>query len=175
MVPQMVLALGLLLTAEEGKISVRATDLELTLQHAFPAEVSEAGSVTVPAKLFSSYLGNLAGGLLELVWFQNEQATPPGRRATRGGSTEAPSASTRRAPATSSGMPTTMATPPVTISVTRGVQVSFTGNIGAVVAATATSLQVATPKLNPGTYQVIVANFDGQYSVAPRFLTVPGP
>jgi DNA polymerase-3 subunit beta len=58
---------NVLLTAEEGKIAVRATDLELTLQHAFPAEVSEGGSITVPAKLFSSYLGNLQAGLLELT------------------------------------------------------------------------------------------------------------
>lgn len=58
---------NVLLSAEEGKIAVRATDLELTLQHAFPAEVSESGSVTVPAKLFSSYLSNLQAGLLELT------------------------------------------------------------------------------------------------------------
>jgi DNA polymerase III subunit beta len=58
---------NVLLTAEEGKIAVRATDLELTLQHAFPAHVSEGGSVTVPAKLFSSYLGNLQPGSLELT------------------------------------------------------------------------------------------------------------
>jgi DNA polymerase-3 subunit beta len=58
---------NVLLSAEEGKIAVRATDLELTLQHAFPAQISESGSVTVPAKLFSSYLGNLQAGLLELT------------------------------------------------------------------------------------------------------------
>src|SRR5271170_69526 len=58
---------NVLLQAEDGKIAVRATDLELTLEHAFPAEISEAGSVTVPAKLFSSYLGNLPAGLLELT------------------------------------------------------------------------------------------------------------
>jgi DNA polymerase III subunit beta len=58
---------NVLLQAEEGKIAVRATDLEVTLEHAFPAEVSEEGSVTVPAKLFSSYLGNLTPGTLELV------------------------------------------------------------------------------------------------------------
>ena len=58
---------NVLLTAEDGKISVRATDLELTLQHAFPAQVAEGGSVTIPAKLFSSYLGNLQAGLLELT------------------------------------------------------------------------------------------------------------
>ncbi|MDP9110571.1 MAG: DNA polymerase III subunit beta [Candidatus Eremiobacteraeota bacterium] len=58
---------NVLLQAEDGKISVRATDLELTLQHAFPAQIAEAGSVTVPAKLFSSYLANLPPGLLELT------------------------------------------------------------------------------------------------------------
>jgi DNA polymerase-3 subunit beta len=58
---------NVLLSAEEGKIAVRATDLELTLQHAFPAEISESGSVTIPAKLFSSYLSNLQPGMLELT------------------------------------------------------------------------------------------------------------
>ena len=58
---------NVLLTADTNKISVRATDLELTLEHAFPAEISEGGSVTIPAKLFSSYLGNLPAGLLELT------------------------------------------------------------------------------------------------------------
>jgi DNA polymerase-3 subunit beta len=58
---------NVLLSADGGKISVRATDLEVTLEHAFPAEVSESGSVTVPAKLFSSYLGNLQAGLIELT------------------------------------------------------------------------------------------------------------
>ena len=58
---------NVLLTAEDGSIKVRATDLELTLEHAFPAEITEPGSVTVPAKLFSGYLGNLPAGLLELT------------------------------------------------------------------------------------------------------------
>jgi DNA polymerase III subunit beta len=58
---------NVLLQADDGKIAVRATDLELTLEHAFPAEISEGGSVTVPAKLFSSYLGNLPSGVLELT------------------------------------------------------------------------------------------------------------
>ena len=58
---------NVLLTAEDGAIKVRATDLELTLEHSFSAEVSEPGSVTVPAKLFSGYLSNLPAGLLELT------------------------------------------------------------------------------------------------------------
>ncbi len=58
---------NVLLQGEGGTIAVRATDLELTLEHAFPAQVAEGGSVTVPAKLFASYLGNLAPGTLELT------------------------------------------------------------------------------------------------------------
>ncbi len=56
---------NVLLAAEDGKITVRATDLELTLEQAFPAEVADAGAVTVPARLFSSYLGNLPAGSLD--------------------------------------------------------------------------------------------------------------
>ncbi len=58
---------NVLLTATDNSIRVRATDLELTLEHVFPAEISEPGSVTVPAKLFSGYLGNLPPGILELA------------------------------------------------------------------------------------------------------------
>jgi DNA polymerase-3 subunit beta len=53
---------NLLLTAEEGRVRVRATDLEITMQNQFDAEVQESGSVTVPAKLFTSYLGNSPKG-----------------------------------------------------------------------------------------------------------------
>ncbi len=57
---------NVLLSSDGETVRVRATDLEVTLEHAFPAEIAEAGSVTVPAKLFSGYLGNLPAGLLEL-------------------------------------------------------------------------------------------------------------
>jgi DNA polymerase-3 subunit beta len=58
---------NVLLTASDSTIRVRATDLELTLEHVFPAEIAEPGSVTVPAKLFSGYLGNLPPGIMELA------------------------------------------------------------------------------------------------------------
>lgn len=57
---------NVLLTAEDGAVRVRATDLELTLEHVVEAEIAESGSATVPAKLLSGYLGNLPPGLLEL-------------------------------------------------------------------------------------------------------------
>jgi DNA polymerase-3 subunit beta len=58
---------NVLLTATDDAIRVRATDLELTLEQIFPAEIAEPGSVTIPAKLFSGYLGNLPAGMLELA------------------------------------------------------------------------------------------------------------
>lgn len=58
---------NVLLQADGDKIAVRATDLELTLEHAFPAQITEGGAVTVPAKLFASYLGNLGPGTLEVT------------------------------------------------------------------------------------------------------------
>jgi DNA polymerase-3 subunit beta len=50
---------NVLLTAGKGRVNVRATDLELTLENNFAAEVSEEGACTVGARLFSGYLANL--------------------------------------------------------------------------------------------------------------------
>lgn len=58
---------NVLLSTEDAGIRVRATDLEITLEHGFGAEVVEPGSVTVPAKLFSDYLSNLPAGVMELT------------------------------------------------------------------------------------------------------------
>src|ERR1700678_1686160 len=57
---------SVLLQAEDGKIAVRATDLELTLEHGFTADVGEGGSVNIPAKLFARYLPNLRAAKLGL-------------------------------------------------------------------------------------------------------------
>ena len=57
---------NVLVVAEGESVRVRATDLELTLEHGFTANITEGGSVTIPAKLFSGYLGNLPAGELEL-------------------------------------------------------------------------------------------------------------
>jgi hypothetical protein len=62
----------------------------------------------------------------------------------------------------------------------RGVQVLFSGpasGFGTVdlTLSTTTTLSVGIPKLNPGTYTIIVTNFDGQFNTAPGQLTVLGP
>src|ERR1022692_2735765 len=57
---------NVLLTAKKGRVNVRATDLELTLENGFPAEVSEEGACTVGARLFAGYLANLPAAELEM-------------------------------------------------------------------------------------------------------------
>ena len=44
---------NVLLHSADGRVVVRATDLELTLEHGFKENVTESGAVTVPAKLLS--------------------------------------------------------------------------------------------------------------------------
>lgn len=70
---------NVLLTADGDQIRVRATDLELTMEHVFAAQVAEGGSVTVPAKLFSGYLSNLPAGLIELSGTPSRATVKSGR------------------------------------------------------------------------------------------------
>lgn len=70
---------NVLLTADGDQIRVRATDLELTMEHIFSAQVAEPGSVTVPAKLFSGYLSNLPAGLMELTGTPTRATVKSGR------------------------------------------------------------------------------------------------
>ena len=57
---------NVLVAARSGRVSVRATDLELTLENSLSAEVQEEGSCTVPARLFSGYLANLPAAKLQM-------------------------------------------------------------------------------------------------------------
>ncbi len=57
---------NVLVSARGGRVSVRATDLELTLESALSADVAEEGSCTVPARLFSGYLANLPPAKLQM-------------------------------------------------------------------------------------------------------------
>jgi DNA polymerase-3 subunit beta len=70
---------NVLLTADGDQIRVRATDLELTMEHTFSAQVAEPGSVTVPAKLFSGYLSNLPAGVMELTGTPTRATVKSGR------------------------------------------------------------------------------------------------
>ena len=57
---------NVLVAARSGRVSVRATDLELTLENSIAAEIQEEGSCTVPARLFSGYLANLPPAKLQM-------------------------------------------------------------------------------------------------------------
>jgi|GEM_PF-853465 len=59
---------NLLLKAQDNRIEIAATDLEVTLRSSFPAEVIEDGGITVPAKKFSAIVKAFAdnGGQLSL-------------------------------------------------------------------------------------------------------------
>ena len=57
---------NVLVAARSGRVSVRATDLELTLENSISAEVQEEGTCTVPARLFSGYLANLPAAKLQM-------------------------------------------------------------------------------------------------------------
>jgi len=57
---------NVLVAAKSGRVSVRATDLELTLENSISAEVHEEGACTVPARLFTGYLANLPAAKLQM-------------------------------------------------------------------------------------------------------------
>jgi hypothetical protein len=61
----------------------------------------------------------------------------------------------------------------ITGSAFSGVQVMFSNTLAQVVSQDASTIVVAAPKMNPGSYPVIVTNFDGQYHLAPGVIVYP--
>ena len=57
---------NILLKAENKKLSFAATNLEIAITTHIPAEIKNEGTITVPAKLFTSYVSLLSGGSVEL-------------------------------------------------------------------------------------------------------------
>lgn len=47
---------NILVEAKENQLELSATNLEIAIKMQIPAEVSEAGSITIPAKIFTSYI-----------------------------------------------------------------------------------------------------------------------
>lgn len=56
-----------------------------------------------------------------------------------------------------------------------GLQVSFGGTFATILSRTPTEIVVAIPKVNPGSYPIIVVNFDSQLGIAPGVFVAPGP
>lgn len=57
---------NILLKAEGKKLSFAGTNLELAITTSIPAEIKNEGALTVPARLFTSYVGLLPAGKVEL-------------------------------------------------------------------------------------------------------------
>lgn len=56
-----------------------------------------------------------------------------------------------------------------------GLQVQFGGVPATITARSPTEISVTVPKMNPGSYPIVVVNFDSQFSVAPGTFLLPGP
>jgi DNA polymerase III subunit beta len=64
---------------ESGEVVVAATDLELTMQTALQASVSEPGRVIVPGRLFGEMVRNLGAGAVSLAAAEGEVEIGSGR------------------------------------------------------------------------------------------------
>ena len=51
---------GIKLSAEDGTLTLTATDLELSIEHMIRANVIESGDAVVPGKLFGDFVKNCA-------------------------------------------------------------------------------------------------------------------
>lgn len=58
---------GIKLVAEEGSLTVTATDLELSIEHVLRAEVIESGETVVPGKLFGEFVKKLTSQNITLT------------------------------------------------------------------------------------------------------------
>ena len=58
---------NILLKAENKKLTFAATNLEIAITTSIPAEIKNEGSLTVPARLFTSYVSLLSAGKVELT------------------------------------------------------------------------------------------------------------
>ena len=65
---------GILLEAEEGSLTLSATDMEISIQTTAEAEVEEQGRVVIPARIFNDVVRSLPGGELALAHDRSEGA-----------------------------------------------------------------------------------------------------
>lgn len=63
---------GILLEAEEGSLSLSATDMEISIQTTAEAKVEEQGRVVIPARIFNDVVRSLPDGELALAHDRSE-------------------------------------------------------------------------------------------------------
>lgn len=61
---------NILLTTDNGRLKLSATNLEIGINCWVPAEVSEEGSTTVPARLLTDFISSLPSGQVEMTLSQ---------------------------------------------------------------------------------------------------------
>jgi DNA polymerase III subunit beta len=76
---QLPVLLNFLIEAEEGRLKISATDLEIGIETTIPAKTEEKGRITVPAKTFAEILGTIISGKITL------ETTPEGLTLTSEG------------------------------------------------------------------------------------------
>ena len=64
---------GIKLTAENGKLILSATDLELGIEKTIRAEVKEEGETVIPGKFFSEFIKKLSNEQIELTLNEKNQ------------------------------------------------------------------------------------------------------
>ena len=57
---------NVLLTAEDNQLRLSATNLEIGIHYVVRGKIDEAGTLTVPARLFTDFVGSLPSGNIEL-------------------------------------------------------------------------------------------------------------
>ncbi len=65
---------GILLEAENGQLTLTASDLELSIETKIDVQVAEAGSLVISAKLFSDIIRKLPSGMVEIEEKENNTA-----------------------------------------------------------------------------------------------------
>lgn len=58
---------NILLKAENGRLKISATNLEIGINYSLGAKIEESGEIAVPARIFSDFIKNLEGDKINLI------------------------------------------------------------------------------------------------------------
>src|SRR5260221_5667637 len=64
--PQIPILTGIVFRAENGKLTLQATDMRMGLEVSFPVKIEEEGEVVAPAKILAEFLHTLSPGAVTI-------------------------------------------------------------------------------------------------------------